>query len=413
MVAEVVTACTGGAVITGSALHYGASPLAVGLTVAAPQLAQVMHLPAAWLTRTLGARPVAIGFVAASRQALLPLALLPFLGVSPQTKLTILGTVVALAAVLGVIGNNGWTAWMGDLVPQEIRGRYFGRRTAACTLAGSVAALLAGLALDGTPPALKGYGLATVAFVGCLAGAVTTWLMLQQRGGGETRDRFDFAVAIAPLFDQSARRLFVYQLAWNLAVGLAGSFFAMHMLKNLKMGFTLVALHGAALAAARIIACPVWGRAIDRYGSRPVLTACSWGICVLPALYVCTAPDRLWPLACDAILAGVLWSGHSLASFALPLAIAPREQRPFVLAIGSTAGGIAFAVGTVIAGAIADTLPAEITLFGHVFFRLQALFALSAIARVGAATLAPRIVEPGAKPVRALVAALSAVRARA
>jgi MFS family permease len=406
MLAEVFTACTGGAVLTGSALHYGASPLSVGAVVAAPQLAQVMHLPAAWLTGTFGARRVAIVAVLLSRQAMLPLAALPFLPIGEEAKLSVLSVVVALSAVLGIIGNNGWTAWMGDVVPGALRGRYFGKRTAACTLAGSVASLCAGVVLDAAGASMtRGYVLAALAVLGCIAGALTTHLMIAQ-GGENTPRPFALGAAFAPLADRTARSLFTYALGWNAAVGLAGSFFAMHMLKYLRMGFVLIALHAAALAIARIIACPVWGRVIDRYGSRPVLTACSYGICVLPAIYLFATPDRLWPLAFDAILAGVLWSGHSLATFSLPLAITTREERPLWLALNSTGAGLAFAAGTLVAGTIAEALPDEVSVLGQPLVRLHVLFGLSALARVFAAALAPRIIEPGAAPALTLLRAV-------
>src|SRR5688500_17229261 len=84
MLAEAVSACSAGAVLTGWALHLGAPPMAIGLVVAAPQLAQVAHLPAAWLTSVFGPRRVAILAVALSRQALLPLVLLPYVAWSQE-----------------------------------------------------------------------------------------------------------------------------------------------------------------------------------------------------------------------------------------------------------------------------------------------------------------------------------------
>ena len=53
-----------------------------------------------------------------------------------------------LAATLGVLGNNAWVAWMGELVPKRIRGRYFGKRTGLCMLGGGLAAAAVGLLLD-------------------------------------------------------------------------------------------------------------------------------------------------------------------------------------------------------------------------------------------------------------------------
>ena len=68
--AEVVTACAGGAVLTGWALHLGCSPLLVGVIASLPQLAQLVQIPAAWTTSLLGHRRACLWMVGLSRQAL-------------------------------------------------------------------------------------------------------------------------------------------------------------------------------------------------------------------------------------------------------------------------------------------------------------------------------------------------------
>jgi len=127
--AELFGACAGGAVLTAWALHLGASPFTIGLLGALPLAAQVLQLPGAWLTQSFGPKPVAITAIGASRLLWLPMVALPFTDVSAEMALRIFVGVVALAALFGVIGNNAWVVWMGDLVPSAIRGRFFSRRT--------------------------------------------------------------------------------------------------------------------------------------------------------------------------------------------------------------------------------------------------------------------------------------------
>ena len=192
------------------------------------------------------------------------------------------------------------------------------------------------------------------------------------------------------------RGLVTYLAAWNLAVGVAGSFFALHMLQNLRMGFTLIALHGATLAVARMVAAPLWGRAIDRLGARPVLVTCSFGIAAIPLIWFFATPERLWPLALDALMAGALWGGHNLGAFALPLSVTPKRGRPHYLAAFAVTSGVAFTVATALGGGLAGALPARFTIGGHAFFSLQVLFALTVPLRLAAAFLALRIHEPAA-----------------
>jgi MFS family permease len=333
--------------------------------------------------------------------------LLPFLPLGAAAAQSVLLIVSAVTAVLGVLGNNAWVSWMSELVPRRIRGRYFGRRTALCTVGGALASGAAGMLLDwARPRGLTGAALAALQVLACGSGALTAALMLRQHDPAPHIDPTPLRLrqALVPLRDRSVRGLLVYLLAWNVAVGVAGSFFSLHMLLNLRMGFTLVALHGAGLGAARVLAAPLWGRLIDRLGARPVLITCAFGISAIPLIWLFPTPTNRWPLIMDAVMAGVLWGGHNLAAFALPLTVTPRKGRPFYLAAFAATSGVAFSVATAAGGALAGLLPAHAVVFGRPLLSLQWLFAISALLRFGAAFFALRIHEPDAAGVSALLA---------
>ena len=77
------------------------------------------------------------------------------------------------------------------------------------------------------------------------------------------------------------------------------------MLTNLKTGFLVVAAHGVGVAAVRIVSARFWGHAVDRIGAGPVVVFCSFGIAAVPLTWFFVTPDRLWPIALDAMLRGL------------------------------------------------------------------------------------------------------------
>src|SRR5437899_521200 len=105
-------------------------------------------MPAPWLTHGVCRRRLAVAAAGASRLVCLPLVAFPYLPFSDATRLQLFIALVATTAVLAVIGNNAWIAWMGDLVPASVRGRFFGRRTMFLTVAGATSLLGAGLMLE-------------------------------------------------------------------------------------------------------------------------------------------------------------------------------------------------------------------------------------------------------------------------
>lgn len=404
MFAELVTAFSGGAIVTAWGLHVEAPPALLGLLVALPYVAHGVQLPAAWLTARFGARRTAIVAVSLSRQLLLPLALLPLLSVGLEAKRSLLVAIMLASALLGVIGNNAWVDWMGTLVPERIRGRYFGRRTALGTAAGAVGSLVAGGILDVTGGPHDGIGLSILTVLACIAGLVTTALMRRQHHPGETSRELTLRqIAIsawAPMRSSSGRRVVAYLAAWNGAVGLAGGFFAAHMVQNLGMNFSLVALHGTVTAGVRVLAAPFWGRLVDRVGVKPVLVGVSLAISLIPAWWLLPRADRLWPVVVDCIVAGILWSGHAIAAFQLPLVASPKEGRSFHLAVFAMAGGLAFFVATGIGGTFATFVQHS---FGEENKALpfHAVFLASSLARFTAGIVALRLPFPGKERVPA------------
>ena len=407
-------ACAGGAVLTGWALFLGASPIVIGLLSALPLAAQIVQVPAAWLTQRIGAKPVTVAAIGAARLVWLPLVAVPFLHLAPATALLVFVAVVALASVLGVVGNNAWTVWMGDLVPGPVRGRFLARRMVYLTLAGTISSLAAGCALDALAPrGFKGETLGVLAAVACAAGIVSIRLLLaQQSPRGQEDSAPDWGDVARAVHDPRARPLLGYLLGWGAAVGISAGFFSFHMLANLEMAFMLVAAHAVIVAALRIVSAPAWGRLVDTLGARPVLVVCSFGISIVPLIWLFVTPDRLWPIAIEAVVSGTLWGGHGIAAFDLSIAVSPRRGRPFYLAAFAAAGGLGFAVSSTLAGLLAWALSAPLHALGSSWSEMHVLFLLSAVGRAGAAVLAVRIDEPAARGVPELARALLSILAR-
>ncbi|WNZ65626.1 hypothetical protein QEG98_19645 [Myxococcus sp. MxC21-1] len=253
-----------------------------------------------------------------------------------------------------------------------------------------------------------GVALPLLALGACVMGIVTTLFMASQHDPAPpgTTPPLELKGALVPFKDGNARRVLTYQVAWNAAVGVSAPFFALHSLQNLEMTFVIMALHAASVAGVRMLAAPLWGRAIDRCGAQPVLMACSLGIAAIPALWLLPSAGTLWPLLFDVLLAGALWSGHGLAIFELPLTVAPERTAPSTGGLRHRGRPGLYRRGRA-GGAIAAALPTQFTLGGHVWVNLHVLFVLSSVARLGAALLTARIPEPGAHPVRSVRALLS------
>jgi hypothetical protein len=393
---------TSGSLLTAWSLALGGDAGTVSSVQSIATAAQAMHLPAAVASARGSRKRLAIAALLFARLAWLPIGLFALVLEPGSLGRSMLLATAALSSVLTMFAQNAHGAWMGDAIPSAVRGRFFGTRTWVAALGGSVAALLIATLLDGgdragaagdgrVAPAL----LAAISFLVVGLGLVSTlllWGAAERRGVDGAPETLTASLLRARrlLADPPLRRFLRYQILWGIAVAPGAAFFALHVLTTMHGGYRLIAAHGIVLVVARVLTARMWGRRVDRFGASRELALCSFGIGVMPLLWALCDERTWWPLAVDAVLSGVLWGGQQIAVAAHPLSIGRPDDRPYVLAWSALCLGLAWAVASLLAGALVRTLPAD--LFGLGPYRT--LFVFSGLARASCAFWALRLEGP-------------------
>ena len=142
---QLMDTLTSGAFLVAFALLMGASNTVIGLLAAVSPLTQLLQLPAIYLVdRTSTRKTLVVLTSLLSRVSWLIVAIIPWLVPSHQ-QVDVLLICLFLYFGLGTISACGFNPWIRDFVPEKIMGRYFGKRMAIGTAAGSVLALMAGV----------------------------------------------------------------------------------------------------------------------------------------------------------------------------------------------------------------------------------------------------------------------------
>jgi MFS family permease len=403
-IAEVVIACEETLFVPAWALYLGMSPFLIGVLGAMPRLAQLVQLPAAWLTSRFGARRVSIFGLFIARQFSWAFVLLPLLPLSPAAQCPLLLALFAIKLVPRVIGHNAWLSWMNRLVPSRLRGRYFGRRTETSLLGTLGGLLIAGRCLDYASAAGQTRaGLVGLAAAAAIAGALTTLLMTRQhdperKGEAAIDARSSTSLSRATLqrvfSNGAARRLLGYLAWWNASIGLASSFYVIYVIGTLKIGYATLTLCEAGVIVGSILSSRMWGRVIDRIGAKPVIILTTLGLSFMPLLWASATAEWLLPILIDAALSGALLGGHQVATrYALPMALAPREESAHYIATFKATAGIAFSLASICGGIILWSCSLSAG-------TLRWLFLLSFGLRFASLWPGLRIVEPRAVPLR-------------
>ncbi|MCS7230026.1 MAG: MFS transporter [Candidatus Kryptonium sp.] len=409
--ATIFIALSTGAFLTGYALMLGAEEFVIGLIGAIPFISQTMQILGAYLLRKYKSpQKLSIIYSILNRWVWFILIFLPFLKIGNEIKILIFLTILFISSSAGSILANIWTTWIGEIVPRDIWGKYFGKRTSYNNMVNIVIFFVSAWLLDYLKQIDVKIGYLVITSICFASGVVTTFLFRYHPDVKfEFKDRTSLKDEILkPLKDKNFRRFILFFAHWNFSVGLAAPFMTYHMLKNLNVNFSTIAIFNMLTMTFNIIFSRWWGKLIDRFGAKNVLIFNASNIAYIPVLWLIATPDFLFPLFIDAILAGVAWSGFNLAAFNIPLSKAPKENRSAYVAVLSIFSGFGYLSASMLAGYIATLLKDfSIWIFGLKFINLHILFLLSFISRIIGTIILLKIPEFGEKPFFAMVDSIS------
>jgi MFS family permease len=409
-VATVFINWTSGSVLTGYALHLGASPTALGLIASVPLLGQAVSPLAAWLVGRRGRRKgVAVGTALIGRGLWVLAAALPLLPVPAEAKGALLVALVALSGLFLAANGALWTAWMGDVVPWKERGRYFGLRTGVLGVVGTAANLIAGAWLDRIQAPLS---FQTVLLTAVASGLLSAALLARHDEPPLGNERLPMRRAFSlPMSNPVFRLLLVFAIYWTFAVMVSSPFVLPYFLNHLHMTYVQIAVWIAISAATALLLAPAWGRLADRVGNRPVLAVSTFlAGTLLPLTWMLAAPGRLWPIWVSGVVDALVWSAINPGIFNLSLATTPRQNRAAYIAVFSALTGVAGFVGGLVSGPLLE-LYRVLTPAATGWTAYHTLFATSAVLRVLAWTLLRRVPEEGAWRTRDLLNTVTLKRA--
>lgn len=330
--------------INGSRMNYfarmvGFGNFHFGLMGALPFVAKFLQLGASVIIERTGLRKYQfITCMSIQRLMWALVALVPLFLPIPSAGATwlILG-ILSISWAFESLGAPAWQTWMGDIIPKRIRGRYLATRGYLGRLVQVPVTILLAVyiaaALDKDAPMTAQaqpflmYSLVAVFLLASITGLVDILLFRRIRevfppvreedapGNGGPRlaqgteatrtaakapsAASDFAaVLLIPMKDAQFRKLALYGAVMTFAQIVAAPFFIRHLIEAVGMGPVAVDVLFMGLGpVVAIFAVRFMGRLVDRWGRRPVMVASQLLtiFSVLPYFFVSKqTPDPAW-----------------------------------------------------------------------------------------------------------------------
>ena len=357
---------TGGVLLSNFLLDLGASSIEIGMITSLPMLTNLLQPLGALLSnRTDSRHNYGLWIFLPSRLLWLLLVVgIVFVdraNVKSQQLVYLTLALLFVSNILGALGGASWMSWLAALVPAQLRGRYYSVRNIVCSLSNLLCLPIASFIVSnwrGTE--IAGYGVVlSIAITSGLVGLGCQQFMLdinpQEDRSIEQQQESLLTGLTASLADFNLVIFLIYFALWAFAVNLSTPFFNLYMLDNLDVDLNWVTLFSSIGTCTNMLMLIVWGRIIDRFGSRPLLICAGLAVVMMPLFWLLTdlpqVRSQLWIyLSIFHVFWGGMWAAIDLGNNNIQIEIVPREHHATFFAIAAAVAGICGALGTTAGG---------------------------------------------------------------
>jgi MFS family permease len=362
--------------ITPLALELKATTAQIGLLASVPSLTMALsQLAAPRLSERAGSRKGLILPVVFTHAVMfIPILLIPYMMHSAQVWWLI--AFVTVSVVSGAIANPAWGSMMADLVPERLRGRYFGFRGQIAGLITLVFFFIGGAILQHFT------GINVFAGYAILFGGATVFRLLsfvflsrmyEPAQAASKADGPGLYELVKSTWSSDLGKFTLYIALIDFGVCVSAPFFTVYMLRDLHFSYMSFVIVSSASAIATFYFQTFWGRRADMAGNIKVIRITSMILPVIPLLWL--GSTNMYYLIAANVISGFAWSGYTLSAVNFVYDASEPNIRTKQIAIFNATDGLACCLGALIGGFIAPHLP---ELLG---FHLRSLFTVSGVLR--------------------------------
>ncbi len=301
----------------------------------------------------------------------LPLLVIPFLA---KDNLWLLLLFVTLEAILGHFQGPIYNSMLGDLVSEDKRGEFFGSRNRIINLVNFVATFIAGLLINFFQKMdngnafyiFIGFGiLFFIAFLSRLTAAFYKKKVYDPKYV-PPKNSASFLKFMQSMTKDNYGIFVMYVLVLKMAASVSLPFFALYLLKDLHLGYLYFTIIMATSIASSFFAMSIWGKMIDRHGSKRVLTISGFLVPFSPLLLVLAIfiNNPIWLfifLLVEEIFAGIAWAAFNLSTSSFLFDATTPKDRVKNIAYYNFLVGVGIFLGATLGGLLTKIYPVWIT----------------------------------------------------
>lgn len=278
--------------VTPFALALKANSLHIGLLSSLAELASpIFQLYGSKMMAHRSRKRIVLEFVflqALTWIAITLLALAFWRGIFQDYLIYVLIVVYTLFAIFSGVATPPWFSWMGDIVPEQDRGKYFSIRNRTGGAVSLIAVLIGAFVLD----IFETKGLALIGFA--ILFALTSlfrfisFMYFRKQYAPRFRVKKGSYFTLWSFIKRSDNygKFVFYNMAFYFALMIASPFFAVYMLDELNFSYITFTVVTMSSSVFYLLFSPLLGRISDKYGNVKLLYVGTFLFALNPLLWI-------------------------------------------------------------------------------------------------------------------------------
>jgi len=282
-------------------------------------------------------------------------------------------------AIFGAIAGPAWFSLMGDIVPEDRRGKYFGKRSRITNFVLILSTLIGGFLLDYfTTQGLILVGFSIFFFLACVFRLYSARLFSKHYEPKLKLEKgyyFNFWQFIKKAPSTNYGKFVIFVALFYIGVMIGGPFISVYMLKDLNFSFTTFMIVNMSASIFTLLFVPIWGKFADKYGNKQLLKIGSFLVGIMPILWIFSG-NQFYLIFVPQLISGIGWAAFNLGASNFIYDSVSIPKRALCLAYYNITVGICIFIGSSIGGVLAKYLSFDLV---NTFF---VLFIISGIVRL-------------------------------
>lgn len=223
----------------------------------------------------------------------------------------------SLYVMLANMGYPAWFSWMGDIIDEKYRGRWFSKRNLLSGFVSLVLAISASFFLDYFKKndwTMFGF---IILFSLALIARLISWRILKKQYEPKIKLKkgyhFSFMEFLIKAPKNNFGRFAIFRACFAFSTSISSAVVAIYLLRTLQLSYSYYMIILFSATVFSLIVMELWGKIADKYGNYFVLVITTILIPLIPIAWILST-SLFYLIIVPGVIRGVSWAGFNLAS---------------------------------------------------------------------------------------------------